>query len=207
MLPKSVPSHVHAEPLCDSNLAVTMATMDHLTGVRHRDKIDYKGESALEEALNSLIFDKEKIDTDQVALYLTHAMKQNSTSWVLNTAASLYWRVKGHVKNAIDCLRVALDHAPYTFKDIPLTSLANILHRSGLHNDALVAANMALEISPTFVVIHFTVANIHAARGDIARALSFYQSTLSLQPSFEPARQQLIELQCKQLLLEQHAIV
>ena len=81
MLPKSVPSHVHAEPLCDSNLAVTMATMDHLTGVRHRDKIDYKGESALEEALNSLIFDKEKIDTDQVALYLTHAMKQAIISY------------------------------------------------------------------------------------------------------------------------------
>lgn len=51
------------------------------------------------------------------------------TSWVLTTAASLYWRVKGHVKNAIDCLRIALHHAPYNFKDIPLTSLANILHR------------------------------------------------------------------------------
>lgn len=76
MLPKSVPPNVHAEPLCDSNFPVTMATMDHLTGVRHRDRIDYKGESALEEALNSLIFDKEKIDTDQVALYLTYAMKQ-----------------------------------------------------------------------------------------------------------------------------------
>ena len=36
--------------------------------------------------------------------------------------------------------------------------------RAGLHNDALVAAYMALEISPTFVVIHFTAANIHAAR-------------------------------------------
>ena len=33
-----------------------------------------------------------------------------------------------------------------------------------MHNDALVAAYMALEISPTFVVIHFTAANIHAAR-------------------------------------------
>lgn len=206
MLPKSVPASVNVEPLCDSTLPVSMATMDHLTGVRHRDKIDYKAESALEEALNSLVFDKERMDTQEVARYLTYALKENSTSWVLTTAASLYWRVKGHVKNAIDCLRVALHHAPYTFKDIPLTSLANVLHRAGLHNDALIAAYMALEISPTFVVIHFTAANIHAARGDVTRALSFYQSTLSLQPSFEPARQQLIELQCKQLLLDQHTI-
>jgi len=55
---------------------------------------------------------------------------QNATSWALTTAASLYWRVKGDVKKAIDCLRVALHHAPYGYKDIPLISLANILHRS-----------------------------------------------------------------------------
>jgi cytidylate kinase len=52
-----------------------MATFDHLTGVRHRDKIDYRAESALEEALNALIFDKEKIDSDEVARYLTYALK------------------------------------------------------------------------------------------------------------------------------------
>nr|CAH0098536.1 unnamed protein product [Daphnia galeata] len=213
MLPKTLPSKALVEPVCNASFPVTMATFDHLTGVRHRDKIDYRAESALEEALNALIFDKEKIDSDEVARYLTYALKNvchtfyNATSWVLTTAASLYWRVKGHVKNAIDCLRIALHYAPYDFKDIPLTSLANILHRAGLHNDALVAAYMALEISPTFVVIHFTAANIHVARGDVARALSFYQSTLALQPSFEPARQQLIELQCKQLLLEQHSVV
>jgi len=38
------------------------------------------------------------------------------------------------------------------------------LYRAGFFNDALVSAYMALEISPTFVVIHFTVANIHASR-------------------------------------------
>ena len=36
--------------------------------------------------------------------------------------------------------------------------------RAGLYNDALVSAYMALEVSPTFVVVHFTTANIHAAR-------------------------------------------
>ena len=31
-------------------------------------------------------------------------------------------------------------------------------------NDALVVANMALEISPKFVVLHFTMANIYASK-------------------------------------------
>lgn len=75
MLPKSVPTKALVEPVCDSSFPVTMATFDHLTGVRHRDKIDYRAESALEEALNALIFDKEKIDSDEVARYLSYALK------------------------------------------------------------------------------------------------------------------------------------
>ena len=76
MLPKSLPPQDQVvEPICDSSFPVTMATFDHLTGVRHRDKIEYKGETALEEALNALFFDKDRIDTDQVARYLHHALK------------------------------------------------------------------------------------------------------------------------------------
>lgn len=75
MLPKSVPSKALVEPVCNASFPVTMATFDHLTGVRHRDKIDYRAESALEEALNALIFDKERIDSEEVARYLTYALK------------------------------------------------------------------------------------------------------------------------------------
>lgn len=76
MLPKSLPNNKGlVEPVCDGSLPTSMATFDHLTGVRHRDKIDYKAESALEEALNALIFDKERIDTDEVARVFTHALR------------------------------------------------------------------------------------------------------------------------------------
>lgn len=70
------------EPLCDANFPVTMATFDHLTGVRHRDKIEYKAESALEEALNALFFDKERIDTDEVARILSHALRNVTSCYV-----------------------------------------------------------------------------------------------------------------------------
>ena len=49
-------------------------------------------------------------------------------------------------------------------KDIPLISAANILFGAQLFNSALILGNMALEISPKFVIIHFTMANIYAAK-------------------------------------------
>ena len=39
-----------------------------------------------------------------------------------------------------------------------------LVPRAGMLNDALVVANMALEISPKFVVLHFTMANIYASK-------------------------------------------
>ena len=59
-------------------------------------------------------------------------------------------------------------------RDMPLIALANILHRSGLYNDAIIAANSALEISPSLVVTHFTLANIYASMKDFEKAKQFY---------------------------------
>ena len=109
----------------------------------------------------------EKRGVDEMATRIAQEMNKNSTSWVLSTAAALYWRVKGQTTEAVECLRHSLYYAPRNMKDIPLVSLANILHRAGLYNDALIATNMALEISPKFVVTHFTMANIYVSKVSI----------------------------------------
>ena len=59
-------------------------------------------------------------------------------------------------------------------RDTPLVGLANIMHRAGLYNDAIIAANLALEISPRVVVTHFTLANIYASKVDWEKAKLFY---------------------------------
>lgn len=51
------------------------------------------------------------------------------TSWMLATAAALYWRVIGDTLEALHCLQHALAHVPDDAKDIPLVSLANVLQR------------------------------------------------------------------------------
>ena len=44
--------------------------------------------------------------------------------------AAFYWRMKGNLNEAVECLRRALHFSPENYKDVALVSLANILHRS-----------------------------------------------------------------------------
>ncbi|PNI46815.1 TTC17 isoform 5, partial [Pan troglodytes] len=125
---------------------------------------------------------------------------QNQTSWVLSSMAALYWRVKGQGKKAIDCLRQALHYAPHQMKDVPLISLANILHNAKLWNDAVIVATMAVEIAPHFAVNHFTLGNVYVAMEEFEKALVWYESTLKLQPEFVPAKNRIQTIQCHLML-------
>lgn len=49
-----------------------------------------------------------------------------------------------------------------------MISVANILHRSGYLNDAIVATNMALDVPVKLVVSHFTMANLYAAKASLS---------------------------------------
>ncbi len=196
-----LPSSLRQKPVCEPEVPNSLLTFDHLTGVKMRDKLHLASEAGLKEAFLGLIGVGEQQQTlEETATRITLAMKSNSTSWVLSTAAALYWRVKGNTEQAVKCLRHSLFHSPRDMKDIPLISLANVMHRAGLYNDALIAANMALEISPKFVVVHFTIANIYASMGDYDMAGTFYMSTIALQSSFDPARDRLMSLHCSKKL-------
>jgi len=186
------------EPDCDET-KVSLRSLDHLSGVKNRAKLRYNAEVGLKEAFQSITgkVDKSVKDgVERMASRIAVALSKKPDSWVLSTAAALYWRVKGNAVKAINCVRHSLFHAPNNMRDIPLISLANILHRSGLYNDAIIAANMALEISPTFVVSHFTMANIYTSKNDLEKAKLFYLSTLTLQSTFEPAMDRLLSVMC-----------
>ena len=43
-------------------------------------------------------------------------LPQNSSSWVLNDLAAVYWRVMGNGEMAVRCLKVALQHAPAKYR-------------------------------------------------------------------------------------------
>ncbi|XP_061743572.1 tetratricopeptide repeat protein 17 isoform X1 [Nerophis ophidion] len=185
------------EPLCNANLAASMHTLDHLAGMANRAAIHYTGESQLREVLQNLGKDKFSPQSfEQVGTRIAKVLEKNQTSWVLSSMAALYWRVKGQGKRAIDCLRQALNYAPYHMKDVPLISLANIFQNARLWDDALTVARMAVEIAPQFVVNHFTLANVYIAMEEFEKAMRWYESTLKLQPEFAPAKDRLRTIQC-----------
>ena len=76
----------------------------------------------------------------------THSPQQNGPNWVLFNIASLYWRVKGDPSNAIECLRRAIHYAPDPAADVGYLGLANVLHRVGYLNEAVIAVRAALDI-------------------------------------------------------------
>lgn len=196
-----LPQSLRHKPICEPEVPNTLLTMDHLTGIRMRGQLHLASEAGLKEAFLGIVGAGDSQQSmDETATRISLALKSNQTSWVLTTAAALYWRVKGNTEQAIKCLRHSLYHAPRDMRDIPLISLSNVFHRAGLYHDALITANAALEISPKFVVVHFTIGNIYASMGDFDNAANFYLSTLALQSSFDPARDRLLSLYCDKKL-------
>ncbi|XP_073900741.1 tetratricopeptide repeat protein 17 isoform X4 [Castor canadensis] len=189
------------EPLCNGNLPTSMHTLDHLHGVSNRASLHYMGESQLTEVLQNLGKDQyPQQSLEQIGTRIAKVLEKNQTSWVLSSMAALYWRVKGQGKKAIDCLRQALHYAPHQMKDVPLISLANILHNAKLWSDAVIVATMAVEIAPHFAVNHFTLGNVYVAMEEFEKALVWYESTLKLQPEFVPAKNRIQTIQCHLML-------
>ncbi|CAH1785951.1 unnamed protein product [Owenia fusiformis] len=190
------------EPECATNFGASAHTLDHLEGISQRKHLKYSPELGLKKVLQEL--GKESQPTDVMATRIARALNETPDSWVLANLAALYWRVEGVAEKAVDCLRLALHHAPDDMKDITLVSLANILHKSGHLNDAVIVTNMALDISPHLVVIHFTMANIYAAKSNWEKSTMFYESTMSLQETFAPARARLRSIMCNKVLSNPH---
>ncbi|XP_033211674.1 tetratricopeptide repeat protein 17 isoform X2 [Belonocnema kinseyi] len=103
-------------------------------------------DSALSPFLTSLVEDAEVAEIGQRILTAT---KSNVAAyWVLSMLASLYWRVVGKPRNALDCLQLALNSVPNRFKDVPLISIASISQKVNLINNALTVAEEALNVNP-----------------------------------------------------------
>ncbi|XP_048779550.1 tetratricopeptide repeat protein 17-like isoform X2 [Ostrea edulis] len=182
------------EPVCMTDFYSTLE-VDVLPGTRNKLHLNYHPENVLKEVLQKLGGEKQPVEV--IGTRIAQALKKNMTSWVLASTAALYWRVEGDAKRAIDCLRLALTTAPRDVQDTALISLANILHRSGYLNDAIVTTDMALDVPDKLVVSHFTMANLYAAKGQWDKATMFYESTLGLQSSFEAAKHRLKRIKCR----------
>ncbi|XP_071497745.1 tetratricopeptide repeat protein 17-like [Diadema antillarum] len=187
------------QPYCQPDEPISMHTLDHIPAMAQRRDLNYEAEQGLKEVMQTI--HGGHMSVDEVGARVAIALKKDPESWVATNMAALYWRIEGKSENALDCLRHALHYAPSSMKDLALVSIANIFHRVGMHDDAVTVARMAIDISPQLVINHFTLANIYSSKGQWDLALEFYQSTLNLQPDFQPAVERLRTIQCNVLQL------
>ncbi|XP_065199397.1 tetratricopeptide repeat protein 17-like isoform X1 [Sycon ciliatum] len=184
-------------PICPEVAKFSLHMMDHLQGVQDTERFEHVNLS--EPGLSQVMFGigGQMFSLSSLAGRIDDALQLNTTSWVLHNLAGLVWRLKGRADLAIRCLRQALHFSPQGSRDIGLVSLANVMARSRSFRDALILMGMAMEISPNFVVHHFTIANILAATGNYKEAEFFYRNTLSYQSDFQPASQRLMAARCR----------
>ncbi|XP_071122223.1 tetratricopeptide repeat protein 17-like isoform X6 [Mytilus edulis] len=185
----------YEEPVCMTEFSSSLE-LDNLPGMINRDNLQYQPESGLREVLQKLGGEPAQ-RVEVIGTRIANALKKNMTSWILTNVAALYWRVEGDAKKAIDCLRLSLTTAPRNKRDTALISIANIFHRAGYINDAIFTTNLALDTANKVAVSHFTMANLYAVKAQWDKATMFYESTLGLQSTFEPAKQRLKAIKCK----------
>eukprot|EP00057_Strongylocentrotus_purpuratus_P019322 XP_011673796.1 PREDICTED: tetratricopeptide repeat protein 17 [Strongylocentrotus purpuratus] len=187
------------QPYCNPDLPTSMHTLDHIPAMAQRRELTYEAEQGLKEVIQTI--NGGFMDHDEVGTRVAKLLQKDPESWVATNMAALYWRIEGKSLNALDCLRHALHYAPANMKDLALVSIANIFHRVGMYDDAATIAKMAIEITPQLVINHFTLANVYSSKGQWDHALEYYQSTLRLQPDFQPAVERLRTIECNVLQL------
>lgn len=191
-----------------------MSSLDHLEGVANRRLLKGNNVSS-ETGLRQLLINTVDEATGtmhtftEAADIIYHSMKQHKHHWGLYSLASVYWRALGDGYNSIECLRRSIDYANYQDKDIGYIGLANVLHRHGYLENAIITARAALDIRPNSPVGHYTLAGIYLTCGDLVATNLHLRIVLLHQPNFKHALSALKLVRCslkfkqEQKLLEQ----
>ncbi|XP_024944685.1 tetratricopeptide repeat protein 17 isoform X3 [Cephus cinctus] len=137
-------------------------------------------DSSLSHILNGLVKDAEITEIGQ--RILTATKSKVAAPWVLSMLASLYWRIAGKPKNALDCLQLALDTVPNKFKDVPLVSIASISHKAGLIDDALKIVEEAWNTNSIEPHTNFLIGLLLHLKGNNTGAIYHLKQTLRVDP-------------------------
>ncbi|EDQ89995.1 uncharacterized protein MONBRDRAFT_24983 [Monosiga brevicollis MX1] len=177
----------------------SMHTMDHIYGFQERRALEfytlYTPELGLKEMIEYILGETMAAGTfgHRVAM----AMQAHPSSDAVHNLAALYWRIVGNGTEALECVRLALHHAPLQRKDAAFVSAANVLHRTGLLENATQLAKFALLCNGTQRSIpHFTLANVYAAQGQYDEAELHYEKAIRYHSSFQLASDMLLRIRC-----------
>jgi len=117
-----------------------------------------------------------------------------------------FWRIKGDTQKSIECFRRALALSPNN-SDV-LLNLARVLFNQHEFDDALELTRRSLEArapNQNAWLQHFTIGEIHLARGHRHDAIQHFRHTLDLHPNFPPAIAHLRDLESESKVVDAFA--
>lgn len=143
---------------------------------------DIKPEQRLKSLLSAIISGDEDRDISlaHISSRIAQALKA-STSWTIAATAALFWRCVGNAENMVACLQLAVHDAPPESKDSPLHNIAQIMLSLDHHQEALLLASLALQVSPRSAFAHTALYHIYKLMGDKDKAVEFGRLSLDLQ--------------------------
>lgn len=192
--PKPLLSEKKKKGFLDCGRPVDSTQYDHLRGISDR-----QGHAHIPEPEVAMIFRTKngpEVDLNHLESQLKKAKKEKPKSPQVYNQIGNFWRIKGDTQRSIECFRKALSLSPNN-SDV-LLNLARVLFNLRFHDDAYELTRRSLDSqSPdqNSWLQHFTLGEIHKARGQLKDAAHHFRHTLDLHPGFHPAQVYLQELE------------
>eukprot|EP00040_Diaphanoeca_grandis_P032576 m.197725 g.197725 ORF g.197725 m.197725 type:complete len:1273 (+) comp32666_c0_seq3:330-4148(+) len=191
-------------PTCKPNKIThdfSYAALDHIEGIALRSSKDIhnaftpqtKFLSILQKLMgNTTLSQREMGHLIAVAL----KKKQQKNPFVYNVA-TLWWMVEGNPEEALNCVRLSLMFSTLNDQITPLINAANILMRVRRPEDALVLAQIAMDINKDIDLVHHSLAVAMVGVNRNERAIQLLQKQQNVEG--KPKGSLLQHLECYQL--------
>ncbi|KAJ8969284.1 hypothetical protein NQ314_001822 [Rhamnusium bicolor] len=103
---------------------------------------------------------------------------KSAPRWVLATLASLYWRVRGNARRALDCLDLAFQIVPKDPTDVVLVSIGSMVYQLGFIEQAMKFATLAFKINYVEPSTNFLLALLHYSNNNPLLAMYYMKNVL-----------------------------
>ena len=186
-------------------------TLEHLEGVAKRANLTMPPQKKLDKILKGSfkhLSSSEFGDRDfrktvtlrEAGERIRLAMADGENSWFVYQMASLFWQIKGHAKESIECLQKAYYWAGTGRKDKSLIALGSVLHLSKKTLDAMTLTQMAIQVNPKKSLNHYTLGNLLVSFGERGHeeAAFFFETAYRLNAESADALKRLRIVRCLQ---------
>ncbi|XP_050672745.1 uncharacterized protein LOC126970697 isoform X2 [Leptidea sinapis] len=110
--------------------------------------------------------------------------KRLAPKWIGQVLASLYWRVRGNRINALHCLQAATRSVHPKYKEIVLVSLGSVYMELGYFDEAVLAAEEAIQMNANEPATNFLMAQLNNIKQHRLTQMFHLEQVIRVEPGF-----------------------